>query len=145
MKKLIIAVFITIIIVGIVYLKKETIFYKEKIINSFEIPTENQPDCYPVELVDYREVSKNDNELMVFGRTVWSKKIKSDLRGKPVVVPIEIYVMNSQTKEQELVNRGYSNPDDGNIVLIIKNQQGKCKLKIDYKNAENCPEEFKNN
>ena len=78
MKKLAAVVLAIIIVAGIVYFKRGTIINKEKIISSFEVPSENIPDCYPIKLVDYREVSKNNDEMMIFCRTVWSEKNNSE-------------------------------------------------------------------
>ncbi len=143
MKKYTIIVLVIILMFAAVYFQNKKIVYEEKIIDSFEIPGEKIPTCYPIELIDYREIRKNENEITIFGRTVWSKRIKGDLGGKSAVVPIEIFVKDNETGEQVLVNKGITNPNDGHIILIIKDPEANCLLRIDYKNAENCPERFK--
>ncbi|NVM03908.1 MAG: hypothetical protein HWN67_16370 [Candidatus Helarchaeota archaeon] len=140
---------IVVIISGIVIyynrLWNLNIFLKgtEEIVNCFEIPTEGVPRCYPVEMVDYREVSRNEGELMLFGRTVWSKKINNALKGKPAVVPVEIYRRDEKSGKTQLISRGISSSEDGHIIFMIKKPEEKYIIKIDFKNAENCPEEFK--
>ena len=115
---------------------------KEQIVNWFEIPCKNIPAGYPIEIINYREVKGKSGELMIFGRTVWSKKIKGDIGGKPAFVPVEIFVKNDGDKR--LITRGYSSSKDGHIVFVIKEPEKKYLLKIDYENAVGCPEEFKN-
>jgi len=143
MKKHTVIALVIILMFAAVYFKNEKTVYEEKIIDSFEIPGGEIPACYPIELIDYREIRKNENEITIFGRTVWSERIKGDLGGKPVVVPIEIFIKDKETGEQVLVNKGITNPNDGHIILIIKSPKANYLLKIDYKNAENCPERFK--
>lgn len=115
----------------------------EEILNFFEIPTESVPVCYPIEMVDYREISRSEDELMVFGRTVWSANINNALNGKPAVVPVEIYRRDEKSGRTQLMSRGISSSEDGHIVFVIKKPEEKYIIKIDFKNAENCPEEFK--
>ena len=142
---LILVIVIIILSVFIFYNKIGYIFPKraERIVNIFEIPTENVPTCYPIEMVDYREVNTKDDQLMVFGRTVWSNKINNNLSGKPAVVPLEIFAINNETGEPQPLKRGFSSPDDGHIVFMIENPEERYLIKIDFKNAKNCPEEFK--
>ena len=136
---------VVIIISGIVIYKMGYIFPKraEKIINTFEIPTESIPKCYPIEIVDYREVNTKDKELMVFGRAVWSTKINNELSGKPAVVPLEIYLIDEKSGKPQLARMGVPSSEDGHIVFIIKKPKERYLVKIDFKNARNCPEEFK--
>jgi len=148
MKKYAVLLLIVVIIIsGIViyYNKIGYIFPKraERIVNSFEIPTESIPRCYPIEIVDYREVSTDGKELMVFGRAVWSEKINNHLSGKPAVVPLEIYLIDEKSGKPKLAKRGVPSSEDGHIVFIIKNPEERYLMKIDFKNARNCPEEFR--
>ncbi len=150
MKKYAVLVLIIVIIIsGIVIYYNNlwdlNIFPKRtgRIINTFEIPTDSVPKCYPIEIVDYREVSNDGGELMVFGRAVWSNKINNALCGKPAVVPLEIYLIDKKSGKPQLVERGVPSSEDGHIVFIIKNPEERYLVKIDFKNARNCPEEFK--
>jgi len=148
MKKYALLILVVVIIISgiiIYYNKIGYIFPKRagRIINSFEIPTESVPKCYPIEIVDYREVSTGKGELMVFGRAVWSEKINDALSGKPAVVPLEIYLIDEKSGKPQPVKRGVPSSEDGHIVFIIKNPEERYLIKIDFKNARNCPEEFK--
>jgi hypothetical protein len=80
---------------------------------------------------------------MIFGRALWSKEINGEMKGKPAVVPVEFYQKNGETGKLELINSAITNQKDGHIVFIIKKPDKKYVVRIDYKNAENCPEEFK--
>jgi len=148
MKKYVVLVLVVVIIIsGIViyYNKVGYIFPKrgQRIVNAFEIPTESIPSCYPIEIVDYREVSTDGEELMVFGRAVWSEKINGALSGKPAVVPLEIYLIDEKSGKPKLAKSGVPSSEDGHIVFIIKNPEERYLVKIDFKNARNCPEEFR--
>lgn len=140
---------ITVIVLsGIFFYKRREIISifqnpSEEFVDSFEIPAKDIPECYPIEIVDYDEFNNKKDGLMIFGRAIWSRKVNGEMKGKPAIVPIELFQKNSEKGELELINKVITNQKDGHIVFIIKKPDKKYVVKIDYKNAENCPEELK--
>lgn len=149
MKRIIVLLVIVLIIVSVIFLLKNSKTEPvakvdgKKIVTVFKIPHKEKPECYPIEVIDYKETITSKEELMIFARTVWSKDVSPELGKKPVAVPIEIYKGNPGTGEKVLVSRSTSSSKDGHIVIILKNPDENYFINIDIKNAENCPERFK--
>jgi hypothetical protein len=148
-KYVILSLFIIAVVLGGIFFYKRrdiiSIFQNpiKESVDSFEIPAKNIPECYPIEIVDYNEIDNKEDGLMIFGRALWSKKVNGEMKGKPAIVPVEFYQKNDETGELELINSAITNQKDGHIVFIIKKPDKKYVVRIDYKNAENCPEELK--
>lgn len=81
---------------------------------------------------------------MIFGRAVWNKSIENGLGGNHAVVPIEVLREYPASGEKKVVSRSTTSSTDGHIVILLKELDGKYSINIDVKNAEKCPERFKN-